>query len=56
MERIPRQELCLELGKLSHYQTDVDAARLAASATFARLCAEKSFHEAIEKVRKELKK
>ncbi len=38
-----------------HYQSDVDAARLAASATFARLCAEKSFHEAIEKARKELK-
>ena len=37
-----------------HYQTDVDAARLAASATFARLCAEKSFHEAIEEARKEL--
>ena len=38
-----------------HYQSDVDAARLAASATFARLCAEKSFHEAIEKAKKELK-
>ena len=37
-----------------HYQSDVDAARLAASATFARLCAEKSFHEAIEKAQKEL--
>ena len=38
-----------------HYQSDVDAARLAASATFARLCAEKSFFEAIEKARKEVK-
>ncbi len=38
-----------------HYQSDVDAARLAASATFARLCAEKSFYEAIEEARKELK-
>ena len=38
-----------------HYQSDVDAARLAASAAFARLCAEKSFHEAIEKARKEVK-
>ena len=24
LERIPRQELCLELGRLSHYQTDVE--------------------------------
>ncbi len=39
-----------------HYQSDVDAARLAASAAFARLCAEKSFHKAIEKAQKELKK
>ncbi len=39
-----------------HYQSDVDAARLAASATFARLCAEKSFHEAIEKAQKEIEK
>ena len=38
-----------------HYQSDVDAARLAASAAFARLCAEKSFFEAIEKARKEMK-
>ena len=38
-----------------HYQSDVDAARLAASATFARLCAEKKFHKAIEKAKKELK-
>ena len=38
-----------------HYQSDVDAARLAASATFARLCAEKDFHKAIEKAQKELK-
>ena len=37
-----------------HYQSDVDAARLAASATFARLCAEKDFHKAIEKAQKEL--
>lgn len=39
-----------------HYQSDVDAARFAASATFARLCAEKSFLKAIEKARKELNK
>ena len=38
-----------------HYQSDVDAARLAASATFARLCAEKKFHKAIENAKKELK-
>ena len=38
-----------------HYQSDVDAARLAASATFARLCAEKNFHKAIENAKKELK-
>ncbi len=31
-----------------HYQSDVDAARLAASAGFARLCGEKKFREALE--------
>lgn len=31
-----------------HYQSDVDAARLAASAGFARLCGEKKFRDALE--------
>lgn len=37
-----------------HFESDVQAARLAASATFARLCAEKSFLKQIRKARKEL--
>ena len=31
-----------------HYQSDVEAARLAASAGFARLCGEKKFRDALE--------
>ena len=37
-----------------HFESDVEAARLAASAGYARLCAEKSFLRQIEKARKEL--
>ena len=39
-----------------HYQSDVDAARLAAAAGFARLCAEKSFRKAIVKCQKEVRR
>ena len=39
-----------------HYYSDVEAARLAASMGFARLCAEKSFLKAVKKARKELEK
>jgi len=38
-----------------HYQTDVDAARLAASASFARLHASEEFAEALKEVKEELK-
>lgn len=39
-----------------HYQSDVEAARLAASAGFARLCAEQKFRDAIVECQKEAKK
>ena len=37
-----------------HYQSDVEAARLAASAGFARLCAEQKFRDAIVECQKEV--
>lgn len=36
-----------------HYQSDVDAGRVAASVTFARLCAMPEFREMLEKAREE---
>lgn len=39
-----------------HYQSDVEAARLAASAGFARLCAEQKFRDAIVECQQEVKK
>lgn len=39
-----------------HYQSDVEAARLAASAGFARLCAEESFRASIVACQEEVKK
>jgi len=39
-----------------HYQSDVDAARLASSAAFARLHADKNFCHQLKKARKELEK
>lgn len=39
-----------------HYQSDTDAARLCASAGFARLCAKKSFLKALENCKKEARK
>ncbi len=38
-----------------HYQSDVDAARLAASAAFARLCAEPQFLEMVQKAKQEIR-
>jgi len=37
-----------------HYQSDVEAARLCASAAYARICVEKSFQKQLRKARKEL--
>ena len=39
-----------------HYQSDVDAARLAASAAYARLSGDPTWHKAFKKAQKELKK
>lgn len=36
-----------------HFQSDIDAARTAASATFARLCGDQKFMDAVEKCKKE---
>lgn len=38
-----------------HYQSDIEAGRMAGSITFARLCAEKEFRTMMEKAQKEFK-